>query len=118
MSEVGDLEAGVRGLVAHEPRLERDKPEVVGQMQRLCRAAARALPASGVGVTLISEAGPQVTVGCKVPGGPWFVGLGGLRGPEVELGPSENPAIAREDATKLRQFLALMVPDPATTHAG
>ena len=63
-------------------------------------------------------AGPQVTVRCKVPGGPWFVGLGGLGGPEVELGPYENPAIAREDATKLRQFLALMIPSPAKTHAG
>ena len=62
MSEVGDLEADVRGLVAREPRLQRDKPEVIGQMQRLCRAAARAVPALGVGVTLISEAGPQVTV--------------------------------------------------------
>jgi GAF domain-containing protein len=62
MSEVGDLAADVRSLVAREPRLQRDKPEVVGEMQRLCRAAARALPALGVGVTLISEAGPQVTV--------------------------------------------------------
>ncbi len=63
-------------------------------------------------------AGPQVTVRCKVPGGPWFVGLGGLRGPEVELGPYENPAIAREDARKLRQFLALMAAIPADNHAG
>jgi hypothetical protein len=62
--------------------------------------------------------GPQVTVRCKVPGGPWFVGLGGLRGPEVELGPYENPATAREDAAKLRLFLASMIPIPAKTHAG
>ena len=54
--------------------------------------------------------GPQVTVRCKGPGGPWFVGLGGLGEPEVELGPYENPAVAREDAAKLRQFLALMTP--------
>jgi hypothetical protein len=62
--------------------------------------------------TAQGRAGPQVTVDCKVPGGPWFVVLGGLRGPEVELGPYENPAIASEDATKLRQFLALMIPTP------
>ncbi len=62
--------------------------------------------------------GPQVTVRCKVPGGPWFVALGGLAGPGVELGPYENPAIAREDATKLRQFLAVMTPALAKTHAG
>jgi hypothetical protein len=61
-------------------------------------------------------AGPRVTVRCKVPGGPWFVGLGGLGGPEVELGPYENPAIARADATRLRQFLAL-IPTSAKTHA-
>jgi hypothetical protein len=36
----------------------------------------------------------------------------------VELGPYENPAIAREDATKLRQFLALMTAIPANKHAG
>jgi hypothetical protein len=57
-------------------------------------------------------AGPQVSVRCKVPGGPWFVKLGGLHGPEVELGPYENPAIANDDATKLRQFLALMILPP------
>jgi hypothetical protein len=34
------------------------------------------------------------------------------------LGPYENPALATEDAAKLRQFLALMIPTPANTHAG
>ena len=63
-------------------------------------------------------AGPRVTVRCKVPGGPWFVGLGGPRAPEVELGPYENPAIAREDATKLRQFLASIIAVPVDNHAG
>lgn len=58
--------------------------------------------------TPAERACPDVTVCCKVPGGPWFVGLSGLGGPEVELGPYENPAVAREDATKLRQFLARM----------
>ncbi len=62
---------------------------------------------------------PRVTVRCKVPGGPWFVGLGGPGGPEVELGPYENPAVAREDATKLRQILALMTPPlPIPTPGG
>lgn len=54
----------------------------------------------------------QVTVRCKVPGGPWFVWLGGPGGTEVELGPYENPAVAREDARKLRQFLALIPTRP------
>jgi hypothetical protein len=67
----------------------------------------------------VRPAGPQVTVRCKVPGGPWFVGLCGLGGPEVHLGPYENPAVAREDAARLRQFLALVIqsfptPPPVT----
>lgn len=67
-----------------------------------------------------TEAGgsrPRVTVQCRVAGGPWFVGLGGLHVPEIELGPYENPAIAREDATKLRQFLDSLFPTPALTRA-
>ena len=62
MSEVGDRDAVVRALIEREHRSEDDKPAVVGEMQRLCRAATRSLSALGVGVTLISAAGPQVTV--------------------------------------------------------
>ena len=62
------------------------------------------------------QAGPQVTVYSKVPGGPWFVGLGGSGGPEVELGPYENPATAKSDATKLRQFFASMITDIGDTN--
>ena len=60
--------------------------------------------------TTAGQASPSVTVHCKVPGGPWFVGLDGPGGQECELGPYENPAIARVDAAKLRQFLALIIP--------
>lgn len=65
--------------------------------------------------TAAGQASPSVTVHCKVPGGPWFVGLGGPGGPECELGPYENPAIARADAAKLRQFLALIIPAHGAT---
>ena len=68
--------------------------------------------------TAAGRPSPRVTVRCKVPGGPWFVGLGGPCGPEVELGPYENPAVAREDATKLRQFLAGMTLPLPTPTAG
>src|SRR5690349_13435339 len=57
----------------------------------------------------------RVMVCCKVPGGPWFVGLSGPGGQEVELGPYENPAIARADAAKLRQLLASMTSAPGAT---
>src|SRR4026209_1359166 len=62
MSEVGDRDAVVRALIEREHRSEDDEPAFVGEMQRLCRAATRSLSALGVGVTLISAAGPQVTV--------------------------------------------------------
>ena len=62
MSEVGDRDAVVRALIEGEHWSEDDKPAVVGEMQRLCRAATRSLSALGVGVTLSSAAGPQVTV--------------------------------------------------------
>ena len=54
---------------------------------------------------------PQVTVRCRVAGGPWIVLLRRPGVPDVELGSYENPAVAREDAAKLRQFLALMILD-------
>jgi hypothetical protein len=51
----------------------------------------------------------QVTVRCRVLGGPWYVVLGGLGVPDVEFGPYENPAVAREDAARLRRFLDIMI---------
>lgn len=39
-----------------------DKSDIVGRMQRLCRVAARELPAAGVGISLISETDTQITV--------------------------------------------------------
>ena len=54
--------AQVRALIEEERRSADDRPATVGRIQRLCRAAARALPATGVGVSLIAETGNQVTV--------------------------------------------------------
>lgn len=68
--------------------------------------------------TTAGQTGPKVTVSSKVPGGPWFIRLVKLGGPQVELGPYENPALAREDSKKLQQFLALLSPTPAKTHIG
>lgn len=52
----------VRALIAEQPSLEGDRTGAVGGMQRLCRAAADALSATGVGVGLIGEAGAQMTL--------------------------------------------------------
>jgi hypothetical protein len=59
--------AEVRDLIANESPATDDGPAIVGQTQRLCRAAARRLPAMGVGVSLISETGNQVTFAASDP---------------------------------------------------
>lgn len=51
----------VRRLLADEPVGRRDQPAVVGRLQRLCRVASRDLPAYGVGVSVVSDAGDVVT---------------------------------------------------------
>ena len=49
-------------LIEAEPVDPGDKPDVVGWMQRLCRAAARTLPATGVGLSVMSTDGQPATV--------------------------------------------------------
>lgn len=56
----GDL-AAVRHLVAVEAVEVEDPPAFSGWLQRMCRAAAREIPASGVGVSLISDDGALIT---------------------------------------------------------
>lgn len=57
MTAFGNHSAEVRTLMAEEPVQPGDQPTLVGSLQRLCRAAGRDLRASGVGVSLMSEAG-------------------------------------------------------------
>ena len=52
----------VWALVRSEPEQTEDKPDAIGVLQRLCRAAATALPAIGVGVSVMSQEGVQVMV--------------------------------------------------------
>ena len=61
----GDLD--VRRLVALEASRPDDQPHVAGSLQRLCRAAARALPASGAGVSVMSLEGVPVTTAASDP---------------------------------------------------
>lgn len=56
-----DRAAEVRALVGREADRVEDRPLVAGWLQKMCRAAARDLPASGVGVSLLSEAGDVMT---------------------------------------------------------
>lgn len=55
-----DAMTDVRRLVADEAIADGDSPDVLGTLQRLCRAAARALPAAGAGVSVMSHHGAPV----------------------------------------------------------
>jgi hypothetical protein len=57
----GDHTTAVLTLMADEPDGPDDLPALGGRLQRLCRAARRDLPASGVGVSMVSESGALVT---------------------------------------------------------
>ena len=62
-----DADIDVRALVAREAARPDDQPHVAGSLQRLCRAAARALPASGAGVSVMSLEGVPVTTAASDP---------------------------------------------------
>jgi hypothetical protein len=61
MTDSNRSTAQVERLIALEPPAEADQANLVGWLQRLCRAAARALPASGVGVSMLSNRGDQIS---------------------------------------------------------
>jgi hypothetical protein len=50
-----------------------------------------------------------VRVRSRQPGGPWFVELTRASAPPVPIGPYENPAIAREQAQHIRDYLAALL---------
>lgn len=52
----------VWALIDAEPVSPEDKPDVVGWMQRLCRSASKALPATGVGISVMPRAAHPATV--------------------------------------------------------
>jgi GAF domain/ANTAR domain len=58
----------VWALVSAEATMPADKPEVFGWLQRLCRAAVRSLPATGVGLSLMSDDGAPTAVAASDPG--------------------------------------------------
>jgi hypothetical protein len=58
-----------------------------------------------------------VSAVCDVPGGPWFVSLGVVVDPPVQLGPYQNPAVAQEDTVKVRKYLVAVLQAAATLPA-
>lgn len=63
----GDALNRVQVLVDREAVRPGDKPHLVGRLQRLCRAATASLPATGVGVSMMSAEGGQVMVVASNP---------------------------------------------------
>ena len=57
-----EARARVLALIAREPPRPDDGPQVVGWLRRLCRAAAAALPAAGVGLSVMAEGGGQLAI--------------------------------------------------------
>jgi hypothetical protein len=55
------------------------------------------------------RAAALVSAGAKEEGGAWFVRLQALGEEEVLLGPHPNPAVAREEADKVRRFVAAVI---------
>ena len=52
-----------------------------------------------------------VVVRTKVPGGPWFVELKEPHGEPFLLGPYDNRGVARDEAQRLRRFMAAVLAD-------
>lgn len=50
-----------------------------------------------------------VDTACPVAGGPWFIELRELLPVPVQIGPYQNPAVARDDAAKIRQFVVAVI---------
>jgi hypothetical protein len=90
--------SAVLTLVAIELTEAGDAPGMVGGLQRLCRAARRDLPASGVGVGVLSESGELMTAAVSSK-------TSALVG-EVQLTMGEGPGLA---AVSFRR--PVLVPD-------
>ena len=57
----------ITALIAQEAVRADDAPAAVGRLQRLCRTATRSLAASGVGVSVLSDVGAQITAAASEP---------------------------------------------------
>lgn len=67
MAAVHDDLAEARRLVTVEASAADDQPAFAGWLQRMCRAAARHLPAAGVGVSLVNDEGVLITAAASDP---------------------------------------------------
>jgi hypothetical protein len=61
------------------------------------------------GLSIEDRASALVAIRSRVAGGPYFIELVDLVNPPVAIGPYENPAVAREDAKHVKQFLIALI---------
>lgn len=80
-----DQNAQVLALVSAERQEPGDQPAAAGWLQRVCRAAARDLPATGVGISLLSPEGDVVRAVASSPDS--------LRVEELQLTMGEGPCL-------------------------
>lgn len=107
MTSSDEHSSAARTLVDDEPARTDDRPSVEGRLQRLCRAAHRDLPASGVGVSILSKAGDLLTAAASSDAS--------LRIEELQFALGEGPCLAAMAAQE-----PVLVPDlmAATTWPG
>ena len=90
-----DRLAHLRALVVGEHESVGEQPDVVRRIEHLCRVAADALVATGVGVSVISQTGMQVTVAASSEPTEWLeelqFSLG--EGPGIEAFESRRPVL-------------------------
>lgn len=104
MSTAGARTAQVEALIAREPAGLGGAAGTADHLQRLCRAAARALPAAGAGVSIMTEAGAHGVAAASD-------GLSALmeelqftvgEGPCLDAHASRRPVLAGDDAAMAR----------------
>jgi hypothetical protein len=93
----------VRNLVTHEVSVSTDPAAINGWLHRMCRAAARDLPASGVGLSLVNDTGTLMTAASS--------GTESAVIEELQFMLGEGPCL---DAYESRQ--PVLVPDLEVTH--
>lgn len=104
MGEPGFVE--VTALIDKEPSLPGDRADVLGWLQRLCRVAARDLDASGVGVSVMSEGGDQLSTAASGPEHELVEELQFVtgEGPCIDAFTSRRPVLAPDLAAAARRW--------------
>lgn len=91
-----DQSAWVRQVISLEAAADGDRPAVAGWLQRVCRAAVRCLPATGVGISILSSGSDPITVAASSEASVLVEELQYLlgEGPCIDAYASRSPVLA------------------------